>query len=179
VSSCHGQRGDKIQPAVSFHKKRQRQKFGDVSQMRVTTLDTVAGRTIEETIGFARGHAMFTRRISKKSTAGHRAMEHMSQEEVAMGLSDVREQAEAGMVRSATQMGADSIIGLRIDMVELGNGMFQAIAYGTAVRTTVVVRETPAVTAPIVAGVFGHVANDADAVVLPFQRRATAGARVH
>jgi uncharacterized protein YbjQ (UPF0145 family) len=173
VKPHHGQRGNKIQPAVSFQKqKKQRHQFGDVSQMRVTTLDTVAGRTIEETIGFARGHAMFTRRICKKSTAGHRAMEHMTQEEVATGLSDVREQAEAGMVRSAANMGADSIIGLRIDMVELGNGMFQAIAYGTAVRTVAVSLEAPKTIAPVIAGVFGHVANDADAVVLPFQRRA-------
>jgi uncharacterized protein YbjQ (UPF0145 family) len=147
--------------------------------MRVTTLESVAGRTIEETIGFARGHAMFTRRICKKSTAGHRAMEHMTQEEVATGLSDVREEAEAAMVRSAVNMGADSIIGLRIDMVELGNGMFQAIAYGTAVRTAAATRDVPAVTAPVVASVFGYAANDADAVVLPFQRRAASAARVH
>jgi uncharacterized protein YbjQ (UPF0145 family) len=149
--------------------------------MRVTTLETIAGRVIEDTLGFARGHALWSRRISKNSTAGHRALEHMTQSEIACGIAEVREQAEAAMIKSAKNMGADSIIGLRIDMVELGNDMYQAIAYGTAVRTAVISQSAPAMQSPVVAGIFGHVANDADAVVLPFQRRATGqtSARVH
>jgi uncharacterized protein YbjQ (UPF0145 family) len=182
VSPCHGQRGDKKQTGDRFlNKKKQRHKFGDVSQMRVTTLETLAGRVIEDTVGFARGHALWSRRISKNSTAGHRALEHMTQAEVACGLADVREKAEAAMMKNAQNMGADSIIGLRIDMVELGNDMYQAIAYGTAVRTVAVSQTAPTIHQPVVAGTFGHAANDADAIVLPFQRRAmgNAAARVH
>jgi uncharacterized protein YbjQ (UPF0145 family) len=112
--------------------------------MRVTTLETFAGRTIEETLGVVRGSAIWTRRISKNSTAGHRALEHMTMDDVADGLSSVREKAEAKMNINATNMGADGIIGLKVELIELGNDMFQAIAYGTAVRSEALPVASPA-----------------------------------
>jgi uncharacterized protein YbjQ (UPF0145 family) len=149
--------------------------------MKVTTLETFAGRVIEETIGVVRGSAIWTRRISKNSTAGHRALEHMTMNDVAEGLASVREKAEATMIRNATNMGANGIIGMKVELVELGNDMYQAIAYGTAVMSEALPAATPAFQAPIFANTFGHVANDAYATVLPFQPRlATAGGqRVH
>jgi uncharacterized protein YbjQ (UPF0145 family) len=149
--------------------------------MRVTTLETFAGRSIEETLGVVRGSAIWSRRISKNSTAGHRALEHMTVDEVADGLGSVREKAEAKMIANAKTMNADGVIGLKIELIELGNDMFQAIAYGTAVRSDALPAATPAFQAPLFANTFGHAANDYDAVVLPFQpRRMTAGsARTH
>jgi uncharacterized protein YbjQ (UPF0145 family) len=139
--------------------------------MRVTTLETIAGRVVEETLGVVRGAAIWTRRISKNSTAGHRALEHMTNDEMAEGLADVREKAEATMIRNASKMGANGIIAVKIELVELGNEMYQAIAYGTAVRS-----EALPVATPAFASSFGRVANDTDHVVLPFQpRRAMAG----
>lgn len=148
--------------------------------MKVTTLETLAGRSVEETIGSVRGVAIWSRRVSKNSTAGHRALEHMTIDDVAQGLADVREKAEVKLIENATRMGADAIVGLRIELVELGNDMFQAIAFGTAVRTEALPAATPAFQAPAFANTFGMVANDFNAVVLPFQpRRATAGARLN
>jgi uncharacterized protein YbjQ (UPF0145 family) len=144
--------------------------------MRVTTLETIAGHSIEETIGVVRGSAIWTRRITKNSTAGHRALEHMTVDQVADSLADVREKAEAKMLQVAKNMGANAVIGMKFELVELGNDMYQAIAYGTAIVAEALPMATPAFHAPTFANVFGHVANDADAVVLPFQpRRATAG----
>ena len=144
--------------------------------MRVTTLETFAGRSIEETLGVVRGSAIWSRRISKNSTAGHRALEHMTVDEVADGLGSVREKAEAKMMANAKTMNADGVIGVKIELIELGNDMFQAIAYGTAVRSETLPAATPAF-----ASSFGQIANDFDAVVLPFQpRRMFAGAaRIH
>jgi uncharacterized protein YbjQ (UPF0145 family) len=148
--------------------------------MRVTTLETFAGRTIEETLGVVRGSAIWTRRISKNTTAGHRALEHMTMDDVADGLGTVREKAEAKMLLNAKNMGADGIIGMKVELIELGNDMFQAIAFGTAVRSEALPAATPAFQPTSFAESFGHIANDA-AVVLPFQpRRATFGmARPH
>jgi uncharacterized protein YbjQ (UPF0145 family) len=139
--------------------------------MRVTTLETFAGRSIEETLGVVRGSAIWTRRISKNSTAGHRALEHMTMDEVTEGLSTVREKAEAKMIVNAKNMGADGIIALKVELIELGNDMFQAIAYGTAVRSD----SLPSAT-PVFAPAFVNVANDFDSVVVPFQPRRISGA---
>jgi uncharacterized protein YbjQ (UPF0145 family) len=143
--------------------------------MRVTTLETIAGRVVEETLGSARGVAMWSRRVTKKSTGGIRALEHMSMDDIANGLAEVREQAEAKMIISAQTMGADAVVGLRIELVELGNEMYQAIAFGTAVRTSALPASVPAYQAPVLSKVFGHIANDADSVILPFQQRRAAG----
>jgi uncharacterized protein YbjQ (UPF0145 family) len=149
--------------------------------MRVTTLETIAGQSIEETLGVVRGSAIWTRRISKNSTAGHRALEHMTMDQVADGLADVREKAEAKMLHAAKTIGANGVIGMKFELVELGNDMYQAISYGTAVVSEALPMATPAFQSPAFANTFGHIANDADAVVLPFQpRRASANiARVH
>jgi uncharacterized protein YbjQ (UPF0145 family) len=148
--------------------------------MRITTLETIAGRTVEDTLGIVRGSALWARRINKNSTAGHRAMEYMSMDEMSDGLVEVRAKAEDKMRQTALAMGADSIIGMKFELVEIGNQMFQAIAYGTAVLTEALPQATPAfATSPVLSKTFGPAANDADAVVLPFQARAAFGARTH
>lgn len=143
--------------------------------MKVTTLETIAGQSIEETLGVVRGSAIWSRRISKNSTAGHRALEHMTMNDVADGLADVREHAELKMMQNAKTMGANGVIGMKIELIELGNDMFQAIAYGTAVVSEALAAATPAFQAPVFANTFGHAANDYNAVVLPFQPRRSAG----
>jgi uncharacterized protein YbjQ (UPF0145 family) len=143
--------------------------------MKVSTLETIAGQIVEETIGVVRGSAMWSRRISKNSTAGHRALEHMTANDVADGLLEVREKAEAKMLHNAKAMGANGVIGLKFELVEVGNDMFQAISYGTAVVTEALAAATPAFQAPMFANTFGRVANDFNAVVLPFQPRRVGG----
>jgi uncharacterized protein YbjQ (UPF0145 family) len=143
--------------------------------MKVTTLETIAGQIVEETLGVVRGSAIWSRRISKNSTAGHRALEHMTVDDVADGLVTVREKAEAKMIENAKAKGANGIIGLKFELIELGNDMFQAMSYGTAVVSEALAATTPAFQAPIFANTFGHAANDFNAVVLPFQPRRAAG----
>jgi uncharacterized protein YbjQ (UPF0145 family) len=143
--------------------------------MRVTTLETIAGRIVEETLGAVRGTAIWSRRILKNKTVGMRAMEHMTMDDVANGLADVREAAEAKMIISAEAMGADTIVGLRIQLIELGNDTFQAIAFGTAVKTSAIPQATPAMEAPAAIMPFAHPANDFGAVVIPFMPRRAAG----
>lgn len=143
--------------------------------MKVSTLETIAGHVVEETLGVVRGSAMWSRRISKNSTAGHRALEHMTANDVADGLLEVREKAEAKMLHNAKAMGANGVIGLKFELVEVGNDMFQAISYGTAVVTEALAAATPAFQAPVFANTFGHAANDYNAVVLPFQPRRVGG----
>lgn len=144
--------------------------------MKVTTQDNIAGMAIEETLGAVRGTAIWSRRVMKNSTAGHRALEHMTVADIAEGLAKVREEAQVKLMAAAKAIGADAVVALRIDLVELGNDMYQAFACGTAVRTSEAVSGAPAATvpAPAFAALFKSVANDG-ATVLPFQRRAANG----
>lgn len=138
--------------------------------MRMTTLETIAGRSIEETLGYVRGTTVWSRRTLKNKTVGLRALEIMNTDDIAEGLAQAREEAEAKMMKAAADKGADSIIAVRVDLIDLGNQTFQAIASGTAVRSAAHLA-MPAIDAPI----FARPANDTG-VIIPFApRRAAAG----
>ena len=149
--------------------------------MRVSTLETIAGRSIEESLGYVHGTALWSRRILKNKTPGLRALEHMNMNDVAEGLAKVREDAEAALFRVAVEKGADAVVGLRIELIELRHDTFQAVATGTAVRTEALPTAMPKFEEEVTFGdAFSRPANDFNAVVLPFQRRVTAGiGRVH
>jgi uncharacterized protein YbjQ (UPF0145 family) len=104
--------------------------------MRVTTLDSVAGRIVEDTLGVVRGSVMWARGLKKLSRGGVRTLEYMTLDDVAEGINGARSQAEAALIKQAEAMGADSIVGLKVEIVEMGAGMFAANATGTAVTTS-------------------------------------------
>ena len=142
--------------------------------MRVSTLESIAGRVVEDTLGVVRGTIMWSRGLKKFSRGGIRAVEYMTTEDVAQGLNKAREDAEAALIRQAEALGADAIIGVRFEIVEMGSGMFSASAMGTAVKTSASAAQRPS-HAPTPMPQFAAAANDSGAVVLPFRTmRATA-----
>ncbi len=139
--------------------------------MRVSTLESIAGRTVDETLGVVRGTIVWSRGLKKFSRGGIRAVEYMSTADVAEGLNKAREDAEAALIRQAEAMGADSIIGVRFEIVEMGSGLFSASAMGTAVRSSAIAAPVPVQAAPLAMPMM-TAANDGGAVILPFRMRA-------
>lgn len=139
--------------------------------MRVSTLETIAGRVVDETLGVVRGTIVWSRGLKKFNRGGIRAVEYMTTDDVAQGLNKARDDAERALISQAEAMGADSIIGVRFEIVEMGAGLFSASAMGTAVRTVPVTTSVPVMAAPV--GMpMAAAANDAGAVILPFRMRA-------
>ncbi|MFO1032768.1 MAG: heavy metal-binding domain-containing protein [Hyphomicrobiales bacterium] len=102
--------------------------------MRVTTLETVAGRVVEDTLGVVRGTVLWSRGLKKFSRGGIRSIEYTSTDDMAEGLNKARADAEADLIRQASALGADAIVGVRFEIAEMGAGMFCATATGTAVK---------------------------------------------
>ena len=150
--------------------------------MRVTTLETVAGRVVEDTLGVVRGTVLWSRGLKKFSRGGIRSIEYTSTDDMAEGLNKARADAEADLIRQASALGADAIVGVRFEIAEMGAGMFCATATGTAVKTAALQAAAPAparvLEPPARAAVpfIAAAANDSGAAVLPFRRVfATAG----
>lgn len=143
--------------------------------MIVTTLESVAGRIVEDTLGIVRGTVLWSRGLKKFSRGGIRAVEYMNTEDVAEGLNKARGDAEAQLMRQAEAMGADAIVGVRFEIMEMGSGMFSASASGTAVKTSTIVPQVLVQPAPAVHPMFANAANDGGAVVLPFRTMRVAG----
>lgn len=126
--------------------------------MKMTTMETVAGRTNEETLGVVRGSALWARRMMKFNHGGLRGMQYTTMRDMADGLNNAKEEAEAKAKAQAAAMGADSIVGLKLEVFEMSEGLFTAVATGTAVRTEALPAAIPA---------FKQAANDDDVEFMP------------
>lgn len=104
--------------------------------MLMTTLDGIAGHITEETLGVVRGTAMWTRRITKTSMGGIRHIQATTLNDLDQGLNVAKEQASNFIKAQAAKLGADAIVGFRIEVTEMSNGTFCISAAGTAVKTT-------------------------------------------
>jgi uncharacterized protein YbjQ (UPF0145 family) len=111
--------------------------------MITTTLDGIAGRMTEETLGVVRGTALWTRRITKTSMGGIRHMHATSMQDFDEGLNAAKEQATKSLQEQAAKLGADSIVGFRLEVSEMGSGVFCVNACGTAVKTAKLPQTVP------------------------------------
>ena len=122
--------------------------------MKMSTTETVAGRMVEETLGVVRGSVVWSRRVMKLSHGAWRGLSYTTTDEMADGLRQAKENAEAKLRVQAKALGAEAVINLRIQLTELSDGMFEAVATGTAVTTSILPQANPA---------FGLVGSDEDA----------------
>ena len=117
--------------------------------MKISTTETIAGRLVEETLGVVRGSVLWSRRIMKFNHGGLRGLSYTTMDEMADGLQQSREGAEAKAMHQAKLLGADAIINVKLEVMELTDGMFQAVATGTAVKTEATPQANPALTVSI------------------------------
>jgi len=103
--------------------------------MIVTTTDGIAGRMIEDTLGLVRTTVLWARRVTKNSMGGIRQFQVNSLKDLDHGLSEAKEQASRSVADQAREKGADAIIGMRLEVVEMSNGVYCINATGTAVKT--------------------------------------------
>lgn len=103
--------------------------------MLMTTLDGIAGHITEETLGVVRGTAMWTRRMTKTSMGGIRHVHATTINDLDQGLNMAKEQASGFVKQQAAKLGADAIVGFRIEVTEMSSGTFCISACGTAVKT--------------------------------------------
>ncbi|MGE3251051.1 MAG: YbjQ family protein [Hyphomonadaceae bacterium] len=99
-----------------------------------TTFD-VAGRSIAQNLGLARGNVVRSRFIGRDIVAGFRMLVGGEIHEYTKLLAESREQALDRMIESARNMGADAVVGLRFETTDAGQGQAtEVLAYGTAVK---------------------------------------------
>lgn len=104
--------------------------------MKITTTETIAGRLVEEMLGVVRGSVLWTRGVLKFDRDNMCGISNGTMEEMSDGLQLAKDGAEAKAMNKATAMGADAIINMKFELLELSNGLFLAAATGTAVKTT-------------------------------------------
>ena len=103
------------------------------SQVIVTTTFTIDGYKVVKTFGVVRGITVRTRGIGGKFMAGIRGIVG-GQVEAYVSMCEVaRGEAMEYMLTHAREKGANAVLGMRYDANEVGPGMTEVLAYGTAV----------------------------------------------
>jgi uncharacterized protein YbjQ (UPF0145 family) len=103
--------------------------------MIISTTFDVPGRQIVQHMGLARGNVVRSRFFGRDFVAGIRMMIGGEINEYTKLMAETREQAIDRMVSDAQRLGADAIIGIRLETSSVGMGQAtEVMAYGTAVR---------------------------------------------
>ena len=102
--------------------------------MLITTGDQIPNKQIVEILGISRGSTVRARDIGKDIFAGLKNIVGGEISEYTKLQAESREQAMHRMVKDAEEMGADAIIGMRLQTSVIMQGAAEILAYGTAVK---------------------------------------------
>jgi uncharacterized protein YbjQ (UPF0145 family) len=102
--------------------------------MIITTTASVPNKEIVAILGIARGSTVRARSIGRDIFAGLKNIVGGEIEEYTQLQAQAREQAMQRMIQDAERMGADAIIGFRLESAMIMQGAAEILAYGTAVK---------------------------------------------
>jgi len=102
--------------------------------MKLSTTNDVAGHSVAETIGIARGSTVRTRNVGNDILAAFKNLVGGEVAEYTRLQADAREQALQRMIKDAKNLGADAVICVRFQTSVMMAGASELLAYGTAVK---------------------------------------------
>lgn len=115
------------------------QKIAPGPDLMCTTTFEVPGYQVEHYLGIVRGITVRTRGLGYQIGAAFRGMVGGQIGAYVSLCEFAREEALQYMLTHARERGANAVLGMRYDATELGQGITEVLAYGTAV----VVRPAP------------------------------------
>ncbi|MEO0497368.1 MAG: YbjQ family protein [Pseudomonadota bacterium] len=102
--------------------------------MLLCTTDQIPGREIAQTLGLARGATVRSKHVGTDIVAGLRNLVGGEQTGYTSLMAGAREQALDRLQDEAKAMGADAVVGLRMETSTIMAGASEIVAYGTAVK---------------------------------------------
>lgn len=104
--------------------------------MIITTTESVAGFTINKTLGTVVGNTIRARHLGKDILAGLRSLLGGEIKEYTRMLTESREQSIQRMIKQAEGMDADAVVGIRFQTSMILATTAELLVYGTAVKLT-------------------------------------------
>ncbi|MES2225632.1 MAG: YbjQ family protein [Patescibacteria group bacterium] len=106
-----------------------------LAHSQVTTAFELDGHRITKNLGIVRGITVRSRSIVGSIGAGFQSILGGNITLLETLCERAREQAFERLLEHAEAMGANAVIGMRYDATEIGSGITEVLAYGTAVAT--------------------------------------------
>jgi uncharacterized protein YbjQ (UPF0145 family) len=98
-----------------------------------TTFD-LPGYTVEQTLGLSWGLIVRSVGIVRGLTGGLKAIRQGEVSEFTAVVDTARRTAFERLITHAEQLGGNAVLGVRFDSSDIGNGLAEIVAYGTAAR---------------------------------------------
>jgi uncharacterized protein YbjQ (UPF0145 family) len=100
-----------------------------------TTFD-LPGYTVEQTLGLSWGLIVRSVGIVRGLTGGLKSMRQGEVTEFTAVVDAARRTAFERLITHAEQLGGNAVLGVRFDSSDIGNGLAEIVAYGTAARVS-------------------------------------------
>jgi uncharacterized protein YbjQ (UPF0145 family) len=104
-----------------------------MTRMIIVTTDSLPGMSIKGLKGFVKGSTVQSKHIGKDLMAGLKTIVGGEIREYTEMLNEAREKSIERMKEEAVRLGANAIIGMRLETSSVMQGASEIIAYGTAV----------------------------------------------
>lgn len=102
-------------------------------QLPVSTGFEIPGSRVSQNLGVAFGLVVRSVGLTKGIAGSIRSLRQGEVEEYTEVLEDARRHAIDRMLENARLLGANGVIGMRFDSAEMGQGLAEIVAYGSAV----------------------------------------------
>ena len=109
--------------------------FGETGspQFPITTALVFPDRQVERSLGMVCGVVVRSMGLAKGISAGFKALAGGEVKQYTRLVEDSRRHALDRMIENAQLLGAQGIVSMRFDSSEIGQGLTEIVAYGTAV----------------------------------------------
>jgi uncharacterized protein YbjQ (UPF0145 family) len=104
------------------------------SDIVVVTTDAIPGREVEAVLGLVRGSTVRAKHLGSDIVASLRNLVGGEVKEYASLLAGAREQAYDRMIDEAWALGANAVVGVRMETSTITQAASEVLFYGTAVR---------------------------------------------
>lgn len=104
-----------------------------ITRHELYTINEVPGKEIIQVLGYVKGSTVQTRHVGKDILAGFKTLvggEIVAYTEM---MNDARKIATERLLQDAEELGANAVVGFRLQTSQVMQGAAEIIAYGTAV----------------------------------------------
>lgn len=105
-----------------------------ITRKDLLTINEVPGRKVVEALGYVKGSTVQTKNIGKDFLAGLKTLVGGEINSYTEMMNEARQIATERLLREADELGADAVIGFRLQTSAVMSGAAEIIAYGTAVK---------------------------------------------
>ena len=102
-------------------------------EIPITTAQDLPGLRVVENLGVTFGLVVRSMGLTRNVAAGFKSLKRGEVTQYTDLLEDARRHAVDRLVANAKLLGATGILAMRFDSSEIGNGLTEVVAYGTAV----------------------------------------------